>query len=391
MQLKVLSVVVFAAIVGSYSVNAQTVAQIGGPAENPPAGFTGQQYVDSRGCVFLKAGYGGRATWVPRVSSNRRALCGFPPTGTIRAPIEMADDMPAVAPGDKAPAVMAEVAPVARPAAKAPMATIASLPQARPVFVAPVVVAKTAPMVQAAPSPLFEVASGNGVPQGKIGCYSSAPVAHRVTLRNGGTAVVCTRGDGTLEGWRPPIYADGSRVGASLDIPQVVASGPTGHGRAAAQDHAAAPAPAMPRGYRAAWTDDRLNPHRGRGTAEGQAAQDQIWTQEVPAQLVTNKATKKMGKTVSVATRNAPTEPVQPRAKSGRRVWLQVGTFGVPANASGAAQRLQALGLPVAKSKLNKGGKALEIVLAGPFGSAADAQAALSMARNAGFGDAFLR
>ena len=100
---------------------------------------------------------------------------------------------------------------------------------------------------------------------------------------------------------------------------------------------------------------------------------------------------KKKTRKVTVSTRNAPAEPVQPRVAIKGGAWVQVGTFGVPANAQGAAQRLSTMGLPVAKSKLNKGGKALEIVLAGPFGSVADAQAALSIARTAGFGDAFLR
>ena len=142
----------------------------------------------------------------------------------------------------------------------------------------------------------------------------------------------------------------------------------------------------MPKGFRAAWKDDRLNPNRGRGTAEGQAAQDQIWTRDVPAQLVTDKATKKAKKTksVSVSTSNSAT------ASTGK-LWVQVGTFGVKANATGAAQKLAGLGLPTAKSRITKGGKALEIVLAGPFGSAAEAKAALSTARNAGFGDAILR
>ena len=394
MLLKVLSAAVFAAIVGPLGVQAQTVAQIGGPAERPPADFTGQQYVDSRGCVFLKAGIGGRVNWVPRVSRDRKALCGFPPTGTTRAPIEMADESPVAAP------VVVAQAPVAKPSMRAPMETIASLPQQRRVYVPPVVVprvvAQPAPYAAAPPRQTYEVAASSGVPQGKIGCYTSVPVAQRVKLTNGGTAVICTRGDGSLTGWRPPVYADGAGVGASLDYPveQALPLGRADTARvryAPSQDHAVADVtPAMPQGYRLAWTDDRLNPNRGLGTASGQAAQDQIWTRDIPAQLVSDKAKKKKTKKVTVSTRNAPSEPAQPRVKSGG-VWLQVGTFGVPANAQGAAQRLASMGLPVAKSRLNKGGKALEIVLAGPFGSAADAQAALSMARNAGFGDAFLR
>ena len=46
---------------------------------------------------------------------------------------------------------------------------------------------------------------------------------------------------------------------------------------------------------------------------------------------------------------------------------------------------------PVAKSHLVKAGKPLQVVFAGPFGSPDQAKAALQLARQAGFGDAFLR
>lgn len=387
---KVVSVAVIAAITLPVCAQAQTLAQIGGPAELPPNTFRGDQYVDSRGCVFLRAGNGGRLNWVPRVTRERKVLCGFPPTLGAKPVIEMADE---TAPAQAAPVVVAEKAAPRAPVVVTrrvgpPLETIASLPAPRRV-VAPVV-ADVAP-ARAVRAQVYDVATSTGVPAGKVGCYTSAPVAERVTLRNGGTALVCTRGDGTFTGWRPPVYPDGARVGASLSNPPVAISGQSGRatGTAApADDYAAATmaAPVMPKGYRAAWKDDRLNPNRARGTAAGQAAQDQIWTRDVPAQLVTDKAKKKANKakTVAVSTSNAATA-------STNSLWVQVGTFGVKANATGAAQKLAALGLPTAKSRITKGGKALEIVLAGPFGSAAEAKAALSSARAAGFGDAILR
>jgi len=90
---------------------------------------------------------------------------------------------------------------------------------------------------------------------------------------------------------------------------------------------------------------------------------------------------------VYASSKSAPaSERATPRGS-----YVQVGTFGQPANAEGASQRLARLGLPVARSKISKNGKPLQIVMAGPFGSSAEAQAALSAARRAGFGDAFIR
>jgi cell division septation protein DedD len=266
---------------------------------------------------------------------------------------------------------------------------------------APVAVAAALPDRAAPRAPVpqtYETVAATGPSAGQIGCYSSAPVPEVVRLRNGGTAVVCTRGDGTLSGWRPPIYPAGSRVGAALSEPVQLAS--AGRQVQAGANYAAAAnaveeMPAIPAGYKAAWDDGRLNPQRGIGTAEGQMAQDQIWTRKVPAQLVADvakkKARRKAGR-VTVSSMNEAAAPAPaPRVAKAGGSYVQVGTFGVAANAAGAAQRLQALGLPVAKSKLHRGGKDLQIVMAGPFGSAAEAQAALGMARQAGFSDAILR
>ena len=46
----------------------------GVPAEFPPASFDGNQFVDSDGCAFIRAGVGGAVTWVPRVDRRRNQL-----------------------------------------------------------------------------------------------------------------------------------------------------------------------------------------------------------------------------------------------------------------------------------------------------------------------------
>jgi cell division septation protein DedD len=56
------------------------------PAELPPADYAGLQYVDSKGCMFVRAGNDREVTWVPRVSREGTPICGNPPSGR-RVPV----------------------------------------------------------------------------------------------------------------------------------------------------------------------------------------------------------------------------------------------------------------------------------------------------------------
>lgn len=51
------------------------------PAELPPADFTARQYIDSKGCVFLRDDNG---VWQPRRDRDETQLCGYPPTLSAR-------------------------------------------------------------------------------------------------------------------------------------------------------------------------------------------------------------------------------------------------------------------------------------------------------------------
>lgn len=56
------------------------------PAELPPPDYAGEQYVDSRGCMFVRAGTAAQVVWVPRVSRDGTPSCDNPPSGR-RVPV----------------------------------------------------------------------------------------------------------------------------------------------------------------------------------------------------------------------------------------------------------------------------------------------------------------
>lgn len=424
---------------GVAPVGAQSVQEFGQPKELPPASYKSAQYIDSRGCVFVRAGYSGRVIWVPRVSRDRKVICGYPPSlggsggsAVAAAPVAGPPMTTAAAAPPRATApVRAEPAPGPAPA---PMRVAAPAP---------------APVPEAAPAArLAAVFTGRSVDaarlEGTAACPAVSGSVPLYRLSDGREAVRCSATQGTfliavygaapapVPEMAPPapvvryaeataplpapvaaspvagarveggmvILADGTRVYGQPTYGLPDAGVPRGGSRGAMRTAAADAIPAPPPGYRLAWTDGRLNPDRAKGTAQGEAAMNMVWTQTVPARLIADASPRAAAPTpvayapapgirMSTSGGPAPARTPAPAQAVGR--YVQVGAFGEPANAAGAVARLQALGLPVRTGTISRGGRALQVVMAGPFASAADLGSALGAARGAGFPDAFTR
>lgn len=51
-----------------------------GPAEPPPESFTGREFVDSKGCLFQRAGVSGTTVWVARTDAANVPICAMQPS-----------------------------------------------------------------------------------------------------------------------------------------------------------------------------------------------------------------------------------------------------------------------------------------------------------------------
>lgn len=95
--IKYASALAIAATMSAGTAQAVSLDQGAKPRETPPAGYSGDVYVDSRGCAYARANVGSATNWVPRLSANRNeVVCGLNPTfaagnargSSIPAPIE---------------------------------------------------------------------------------------------------------------------------------------------------------------------------------------------------------------------------------------------------------------------------------------------------------------
>lgn len=332
--LRAVSAAILAAAMTGVPAGAQPLAQIGGPKEPPPAGFAGNQYVDSAGCVFLRAGLGGQTAWVPRLGRDRKLVCGYEPTfppGQIDAAATVTAEEPDTAEAEPAPAAETEPAPAAEAEPAQPDAAAeaeATLPAAKP-----------APAPKAAAAPTKRRVATPARP-GPVRLVRSGPVAPAATL--------CLA---AVDGARRYLLSDGRRV-----------------------TRCAAAAPEEPVGY--------LN---GLGVPGLEVAPG------APSAAEARRALRSDAGAHRVIWQNGAITTSSAAPAAGPGGYVQVGVFAEPANAARAIDRLGALGLPVASSTGRAGGREVKAIMAGPFATATDLRAALAAARQAGYPDAYIR
>ena len=482
---RIVAFAVIAASVGVGGLHAQNLRNAEAPAEFPPASYKGAQYIDSKGCVYIRAGIDGNVTWVPRVNRQRKLICGQTPSlstqaaqaarsapqQSARQQVEQITIAPSAQPAPQAAPRTATAAPAPKPAPKTTTRTtttataqaerVRPAPTRRVVTVAPptpkpvIVTPKPAPVAKAAPAPTpRRIARVQTQPAAKAthtpACSGVSPISGRYINSGAKAPVRCGPQVVTRNATRPvataPVVATQApravpvRRSVAVSTPNTVSPQTRVVPRHVYEGRLADDVYQVPNGYRPVWEDDRLNRRRAEQNLEGIARTRLRWTTTVPRRLidrttgrdvtttvplvypytdattqqrelgtvtlvrrdgklmkriVRNKARTKVAKAPAVqqAARATPKAKATqaPAAATTAGRYVQVGTYGVPANAQSAAKRIARAGLPARIGRFKRGGKTYQVVLAGPFTSSSSLNKGLSASRAAGFGDAFVR
>ena len=200
------------------------MAQINGPApaELPPASFEGREYVDSRGCAFLRSTFGGEVTWIPRYGPDRQPICGAEPT-------VIAQDTPEDVSPPAEPVETAQEATFAPTVAPTPAPT--TTPTTTPIRPVPQPVAAPAPR-RAAAQPRRAPALPRADASGRHpSCPASAPYGQLVDTTLGRPLVRCVTS--------PALFLSPIHTGAGHDPHAPIALPDGSHARPTAR---AAPA-----------------------------------------------------------------------------------------------------------------------------------------------------
>lgn len=352
---RVIAISVIAASMGLGVVHAQSLSSLGAPAEFPPASYKGKQYVDSRGCVYIRAGIDGSVDWVPRVTRDRKVICGFKPTfdkpvaGTAAAP-KLDKNVVTIKPA--APETpTASKAPTAAPKATAPKttrtttgttkkkpATTAAKPKAKPTTTRTTTTRTTTPRTTTTRTTTTSTPKPKATkPRTTTATAPATQTQPRRTTsqppRASGGLSPCRNGSATYKGLKvrcgpqsesPVTHGSGNPTAPSPKIQfdrqgslyrgtpgQVVRVGEVHPETRVVPRHvyennlSTQYTANVPEGYRRVFDDGRLNPHRAEMTFAGIAQSDQVWQREVPRVLVDRRT----GEEIVLSTKSSSAAP----------------------------------------------------------------------------------
>ena len=326
------------------------------------------QYVDSQGCAFIRVGFSGPARWVPRVTRQRRQVCGLPPSMSANeraqvaatqvpasvTPVEITNDDPIVTAKPRA------LAPKPRTQNSALFKTaLANILRPKP---------QAQPVLRAAPEPMRTTVTD--------------PIRVEPTTK----IIRPSGGDFQIPAGYKVAWSD-DRLNPNRGIQKV-------SGMIQTTKH---------------WTNTVPRKHRNVATAPERAAWSKLVypfqsrndllnyvnaMDDLDLDVKSNGAIEMApantgGVTARVSTRNVAPKTAKTLGLVGR--YIQVGAYGRSANADRAGKRLTQAGLPVEHRVVDRNGSQLNLILAGPFSDVTQLRRALERARDVGFADAYVK
>jgi hypothetical protein len=387
------------------------------PAEPPPPDFSARQYIDSKGCVFLRDDDSGG--WTARVSRDGAPICGYPPTLSARGldgkpRLTVLDPDAGRSPAELLEEALAEkVLTNLRPGELASDPTpLEKLPDMGP-----------EPDISAAPSDALRAALA-AAPDIRRSIGAALQPNRRLCelLGYDNAAGPSAVGTDPSQGYCDSLPAsDLSRltfirpVGSALTAPAAEAAeilpATAAPGALSGMPAQAAPKPVakepVPKPAKPNAVAPGKTPAAKPAAARGSVSPGKPVLPKTPVAAAPGKSTEKASAatapTSKPATAKTPAIPAsgksQPEATQPSRTgmipaaarYVQVGTYADAANADRAAQVVARMGYAVLRGTDRIGRRDVQFIMAGPFNDRQSIVKALDGIRRAGFKDAYPR